>query len=503
MGHLTTALERSKQFTNHARAIMPTGSAALAIGGGSALSALNRGASITQHAEQYRHYTDWVYAVVRVTGQRIAGQAFHVGVIRDKPEKRALPAGYKSKGRVDPAKRWRNKARTERNKRLLPGGLKSLADSIEVYDDHPFQRLMERPNPLMTRHTLIFITSASLDLTGKAYWWFVEVVNDDGEREVQVWPVPSSWIEPVHVDDEGQPHLFHHWKLSPNGAGIPIEVEDKDIVYFHDPDPSNPIGAVGTLQATAKAVVTDESISEAQRRQFSNGMNPGVLLTVGRHPDVAGVPGERPILTKAQRDQIYVAMKSMFQGVINHDEPLILDGLIQDAKRLFPGVREMDYPESGKVTKEKILHSFGVPATVMGQVELVNRATAATSDDIFCNNVVNPRLTQMSETATMKLGPRFSQAGERVVFFFEAAHAVDPESDRADEQFLTSQGAVARNELRARRGMEPIKEGNSCFVQGFGEVVIEPDDGEDDRDDDDESEGRRSSGRRFPRRRSG
>lgn len=313
---------------------------------GSSMAAM-RASTLTHHAEQYRHFVGWPYAIIRIIANRIAGQ--HIRLARrveDNGAERGIPTGLLSKH--------------------LPLHLKAIRRELRIINDHPLLRIIHNPNQIMTGWSLIFVTVASMELTGKAYWWFYK----DEERGLQIWPLPAHWVEEHHEEDE----LYAWWEVKPDGFAAPVRIAGPAIVQFNYPDPSNPMISCSPLQAQARAVVADESIQEAQRRAFNNSINPGIALVVGRHPDAQGNPGQRPYLDKAQRMQLIAAVKQQYRGVVNHDEPLILDGLITDAKKITHNPREMDFLDSSSLSKDRLAQSWGVNPVSMGQLEGANRA---------------------------------------------------------------------------------------------------------------------------------
>lgn len=423
---------------------------------GGALGTIQRPQTALHAWEQYRHFTGWVYACIRPIAQRIAGQCVRVARVP-----LAGGAGF-GRGRADAMHRREALALKER----LPGSLKDfLTEDAEVLQQHPLLDAINDPNAIMVRWALLYITVASLELTGRAFWWIFP--RPAGERGLpagwEIWPVPTSWVQPVHTKEK----LYSSWMLQPDSASEAIEVPGDQIAYIYYPDPSNPLGAIAPLQAAARAVVADESMQDAQRRTFSNGMNPGWLLTVGRHPDtVSGGPGQRPILTQEQRRQIIATIKAFYQGVAKWDEPLILDGLIENAVRAHMTVREMDFLASGKVTKERISQIFGVNPIIMGQVEGANRASSATADDHFCSTTVNPKIELISQCLTAWVGPVFARGNERLLLFIEPATAFDPEFELDRMKALSDRGGLSINEFRASLGLPAIQGGDVCFVNG-------------------------------------
>lgn len=434
-------------------------------GGPSGVGALAKSANLAHHAEQYRHFQGWTYAVIRTIAQRIAGQPIRVARTIPGDEVRRLDSNLLT---TKDGRRL-----LQPRPRLLPGIFKGLHGRMEVLQDHAICRLFNNPNPLMVQWTLMYSTFCSLELTGRAYLWVTPEDVDDPDSPLHLYPLPSSWVEPIHEDER----LFTQWRVRPATAAEEILVPGNAICQLYYPDPANPLNAIAPLQAMARAVITDEAISEAQRRSFANGIFPGHAVIIGRHPDAKGLgadPTQRPMLTKEQRGQITAALKQAYRGVQNEGEPIILDALIEDVKPISTSPKEMAYMESGNMTKERITQGWGVNPISMGQVEGANRASSAVADDHLCGNVINPRLELVSQILTRWLPPFFGASPDELCVYIEAAHSYDADLERADEALLLGQGAMTRNELRSRHGLPPIQDGDSVFVPGMGEIFLVP-----------------------------
>lgn len=325
---------------------------------------LGRDQSMVGHDRQYRHNTGWVYACVRAIAQRIAGQPVRLA------RRKQGAQGGTSVGRL-----------TAKSPTLgqLPKGLQEVQSNLELIESHPLLDAIDDPNALMVRWTLLFVTAASLELTGKAYWW---LFNERRDRQGKwtILPLPASWVRPKH----GEKTLFAAWEIQVAEGVQPIEVPAEEIAYLYYPDPANPLAALSPLQANARAVVADEAMAEAQRRSFAQGPWPGLAITMARNVGPQGTEGTRPILTAEQRGQILAAVKAAYAGVAAFDEPIILDGLIERVDRLSNSPREMDFTNSGKYSKSRITQGFGVNPIVLGEIEGANRASAAAADDHFC-----------------------------------------------------------------------------------------------------------------------
>ena len=415
----------------------------------------NFGVDIGRHLEQYRHYAGRVFSLIRLISNRIAAQPLHhARRVGSKQEIKSLPFSRKAA------------------KNAVPSFLKNNHESLEVYQDSAILAAFRDPNPIMVRHTLMTNTVATFELTGKSHWW-IRSAEETEEGKPEIWPIPSHWIAPIH----NEKRLFDKWEVRPNGSGEKFTLDRDDIVYFYQPDPSDPLGAYSSISALAKTVMNDEAIEETQRRAFLNAIAPSVAIMIGQRPEDsgAGVAGkEAPILTRAQRKALKTVLLEEYRGTLNNGMPLIMDGFIRDIKVINQPPKEFDFLNSGNATKARLDQGYGVNPISMGEVEGANRASSAVAEDHLCANVINPRLELFSEVATKSV-PRKLTGREDEGLYWEPAKSHDPELELADDQAALDRAAMSRNEFRAKRGMVRISGGDSVFIGGqMIPIVPEP-----------------------------
>jgi phage portal protein BeeE len=442
---ITRALQRSALIAANVKA---AGANPIVAGSG-ALGALGIGSAQQNHArEQGRHFCGWVYAAIRVIAQRIAGQPIRVA-------RRTKSAPADPKARLKSLSHFR----------AAPPFVKSAANRLEPLDTHPLLTALECPNDLMSGFQLLYTVVCHLELSGQSFLWMRDADGGTLDTGLEIWPLPPSWVQPQH--DRGP---FSSYKVRPDFSGKEFEVPGDEIARVFYPDPNDPIfGAYSPLQAAALAVSTDESIQTAQHRHFLNGLMPGMAVIVGRQSDVDGSPGERPALNRDQRAQITTAIKQAYRGVYNAGEPIILDRLIEDVRRITNTAAEMDFLDSSRITKSRILQLFGVSPASMGDVDAPNRASSAAADDHLCKSTLAPKCALISAALTKWVAPRF---GGDVVAYLEEPRATDPDSDRADREQLARYGAITVNELRAAAHLEPLDDGDELIAAGAGGITL-------------------------------
>lgn len=396
------------------------------------------GSRLAKAAEQYQHFRGWSFVAVKAIASKIAGHEISIGRLVQAPR-----AGRKTPGLVG----------------TLPNCFKSVLDSVEPMESHPFLDALDNPNPVMVRWSLMFSAVASLMLTGRSYLWAVE--TRDG---LQIWPIPAHWMEP------GDP-LRGTWKLRPFGGIETFELPARDVCPFIFPDPSNPFGAVSPLQSQALAVSTDEEIQNSQYRAFVNGIHPGLMIRVGRLPGMSG--DQRPVLEPDQREQIIDAVLKLYGGSSNRQNPLIVDGLIEGVDKLTNSPVEMDFLDSGAQTKARILQAFGVNPVVAGEIENVNRASAAAASQNFCEQTINPLCELLSQSLTRFVAGRFAQPGEKLIAWVDCCRANDPEIRLREWSTARGFGDVTPNEFRAAVLNLPAIPGGDELRDQLGNVVGE------------------------------
>ncbi|NQT17329.1 MAG: phage portal protein [Planctomycetes bacterium] len=351
-------------------------------------------------SEQLQHNVGWPYVAARAIAHRIARQPIRVA--------RASTRGVRSKG---------------------------LTDDLVPMKSHPLLDAMREPNGVQTGWQLIVSSVFGLELTGCSYWW----MPDGSNGRPEVWPLPADWVQAADLARSS-------WKVRTQ-FGQTFDVPADEMALFSLPDPSNPFGSLSPVSTQAPAIAADEAIQVTQYRTFVNGQFPGLLIKAGRLPGmVAGQPGERPTLEGHQRKELVDAIRQACQGAVNYNEPLILDGMIEGVEHLTNKPREMDFMESGKATKSRILQAYGVNPIVVGETEGANRAQAVVAEELFLTGAVNPIIRMMSESLDRWVAPRF---GEGITAWIEPATARDAELTLKQWEVGLRSGAVDQNEYRS------------------------------------------------------
>jgi len=401
-------------------------------------------ARVTRNKEAYAYFRNWVYICVDAIACRLAGQPICAGEITN-ADPNPDPSGEE---RTVPTR----KAGLPRYIReTIPKSiLKSIGtQNLEVYESHPVLDLFARPNPVQKGFEFFYLSAVNLLLTGESYW--IGSVGDAGEPEI--WAVPTHWLEPEH--DGG---LFTGYKIKLGNMAVaqPIPVESVARTYFADPMDLK--SAFSPVRAALGAIRTDDYIQSSQEQMFERGINPNLIVTVGKVRRADGTLSDRrPVMGGAARRQMIRAIREIWNQTVSAGDPAILDGLIESVHKLHNTPQEMDWPSSSEIVKKRIMQTYKVNPIVVGEITAGNRAQAVEAEKNFCGNAVNPIGSALSETATDFVGPWFEE-NKRTAVWVEECVPTDPDLDLKRWTEARRNEDVTTDEFRAEiLGIPPLE----------------------------------------------
>lgn len=381
-------------------------------GGNAGGSGLGGARQYNSAQNQYRANRDTVYTAIRPGALKAASQDWQVGFYNlpdsDIPRPNKIDKSYMSRTGYEGAPDFVKKHFRK--------------DTLQTIDHHSIYDLMEDPNDFMDGWSTIYCTYFSIELTGRSFW----LINPNPARPsgIELYYLPSHWVRPMHEPG----NLFGKWEVRP-GGGEGFEVENENMVYMAMPNPASPIDTYASLQSQARAVNIEDQILNCQYEGLNNGIHPSVVLKAGRLPNMppSNGNGELPILTPDQRKQLITAVALATAGPLNHREPFIVDGLIEDVIPYSFSQAEMDFPSSTKITQDRIMAGFGTNPYVTGQIENANRATATVAENSANSLQINPVINLISRAASRRIAPLFDGEISKVKIWIEEAKSTDPD----------------------------------------------------------------------------
>ena len=328
----------------------------------------------------------------------------------------------------------------------------------QVYD-HPLDQLLDRPNDMTSRFQLFQSTAVFLQLNGEAFWVIIKSVGQElgrpGARPAELYVVDPAKMKHV-VDDQGQ---ITGWVFD---SKLPLDVEE--VVHMKRFNPYDPYRGLSPLSAARMAMETDWQAQVYNREFFKNDGTPGGILEV---------PGEEPL-----RDDEFNRLRAQFQnkyaGTQNAHKIMILSEGMQ-YKPLSITHIDMDFINQRQFSRDEILATFGVPKTVAGYTEGINRATAEMQRKNFWVETLLPQMTLIEQAIAHRLMIPYAP-GYKSFFDRDAIEELRPDlKNKAEIADKLWRMGVPMDQLNERLdlGFQEFQGWNTSWL-GFNVVPADP-----------------------------
>jgi HK97 family phage portal protein len=282
----------------------------------------------------------------------------------------------------------------------LPWVVETLSGDtwVPVTPLHPLQRLMNRPNDVWSRQSLMTRIAMELMLAGNSVLCKIRV---DG-RVVELYTLRPQDIAPVPTQDM---HILGYQVKDVNGRIIEAEdpelpdevsIGAEDTVHLMLVDPSTPYWGLSPMQAAAKTIDVDVDAAEWQKVSLQNMMVPPGFFQFKGH------------FTDDQWTELQADLADKYKGSLNAREPMAL-GDQEEVKwtQLSLTPQEVDFLETRKLTREEICAIYGVPPPVAGILERATYSNIETARDIWWQDTLIPFTQLMEDAFNLQLVPEF------------------------------------------------------------------------------------------------
>lgn len=254
-------------------------------------------------------------------------------------------------------------------------------------EKHPLIDLMRQPNPMMTGHDFVEVSQICLDSKGEV---FIIIERGKNGLPVELYPCPPHWM--AEVPTGARP--FFRVSYGTLQRAIP----PGDVIWIRRPDPENPYGrGVGTGEALADELDTDEFAAKRVKNFFHNGGTPDVLV---------GLEGA----SKVDAERVKTQWANDYQGYWNSGRAHFTGGKIT-VQRLDTSFKDMQLVELRKSQRDTVIQVFGVPPEILGIIENSNRSTIDSADYLYRKGCIKPRL-QRWKPAWNRLAAEFKDEVE-------------------------------------------------------------------------------------------
>ena len=261
--------------------------------------------------------------------------------------------------------------------------------------NHPFELLLEDPNPLQSRLEFLRDTILFWLLNANAYW-FVNSTSDT-QPPAELWLIPPSQIKAIPNKNS----FIEGYDYDP-GDGQLLRLDPWQIVHFKDFHPSSMFMGLSKTEAIAVDANADLAVSKynAQLYGQNNGRLPGMIMFANmvNEPD-------------------WTTIKHDITNASKTNNNMLLRGTGSDVSWVQASgtIREMETYEGRQFTKEEIYSVFapGLASMLAVNATEANSKTGKATLIEFC---VYPLQVALSEKISQQLLPRY---GDGLVAAFD------------------------------------------------------------------------------------
>lgn len=265
-----------------------------------------------------------------------------------------------------------------------PGG----PDDEEI-TNHPFETLLNRPNPTLSRGEFLRDAYTMFKVTGNLYL-YLNAPNETAPPD-ELWIVPSHMIEPI---PDGRSYIAGYKFTAPGQAAVPIE--PWKIVHLKTSNPLNPFVGLSAVQSLALDAYGDLAQQKWNLNHFdrNNARLPSILAFKAMVPD----PEWKKLLKV--RDEEWTGT--------NRSGVTLLRGVGDSLQLLQASAtqKDMEFLAGRNFTKEEI---YGKLAPGLASILAINatEANAIAGKATLIEFGVWPFLTQMAAKLTSDVLPLY------------------------------------------------------------------------------------------------
>lgn len=314
---------------------------------------------------------------------------------------------------------------------------------VEQVEEHQALDVLDRVNGFQTKFDFLEATQAYLELVGETFWYKSRV--SENKPPTELWILRPDWVKILPPKNETDFIGGYSYKVP--GSSKSDDYAVKDIVHFKYFNPKNPYRGMGPLQAASYAYDTDLFSARWNRNFFYNNAMPSTVLETEQS------------LKEKEIKRIKAEFRNQFGGVDKAHKFAILTGGLKLNTNLTQTIKDMQFLEQRKFSRDEIFTIFQVPKTIVTITEDVNLANAKEGRAVFLENVIKPKMTKLVAFLNEFYLPDW---GDDLYFGYRDPTPNDTETSIK----ISKEGAdvLTVNERRGLLGYEPIREGDVIRV---------------------------------------
>lgn len=255
--------------------------------------------------------------------------------------------------------------------------------------NHPFELLLEKPNPTDSRYEFIYATVAERILTGNCYWWINKA--DESAAPDELWIIPSHMIQPI--PDE---NLFLKGYLYLPGTGAELFLQPHEIVHFKRFNPFSRFVGLSAIETIAMVAQGDLGMQEWNTKLFkeNNARLPGILTFENMIQDLQW-DKIKDDTREASKNRELMMLRGVGQGGVNW---------LQNAN----SQKDMEFLQ-GRAANRSEIYAILAPGLESMTDPSATEANANAGKRTFTEQAVYPDLVMMQQKITLSILPAYGK----------------------------------------------------------------------------------------------
>ena len=271
-------------------------------------------------------------------------------------------------------------------------------EDTDAIENHPFEMLLRKPNPLHSRFEFLVSTVSCLALTGNCYWW----LNRSSEKNTpdELWVLPPHKVKPI---PDGR--MFLRGYMYEPDAGVKVPLEAHEVVHFRKWHPLNTFVGLSPIESLATDVEGEMAMQRWNTNLFAkdNAKVPGALAFADPINDSDWARMKDEIKREhGGTKRSLMMLRNVGQGGVQWVQ-------------MAMSQNDMQFLQARTFTKEEI---FAIYAPGLSSILAVNatEANSVAGKSTFIGMGVYPKLVQIAEKITNDILPSY---GDNLVGEFE------------------------------------------------------------------------------------
>ncbi len=296
-------------------------------------------------------------------------------------------------------------------------------------NNHPYEKIMRRPNPYMSSSFLKKYTSNWYQLRGEAYWMLVP--NSLGEL-AEIWPLPANRMTPVA---DGKDYIRGYLYRSEGGASEPTPLLPENICYFREPNPGDYHRGLSKLIAIASPATADARMAGWNTETFTNEATLRTMFNLS------------PTIQPKIFDQI---KKEIVSELVHGNKRYMVSRAGEvNVSQLGMSQKEMEFIAGREFNRNEIDRAFLIPEGIWNAN--ATEASAKVAQDIFLTFAVWPFLVMVQEDITSQILTRWYDDDLVAQFDDIRPSNIELHMKESDQRWES----MSVNQVRIETGQEP------------------------------------------------